>query len=181
MRPFAGQRWPARNRVQQPAQQVATTSTRPKYDMRELSMELSQCRDMLSNDVLMDIIDVQTEIVKLGIDLSGVMDFVVDKMLSLTNSSGAIIELMEQDDMVYRAASGGAKKQLGLRLSKATSLSGLCIENRQTLKCDDSETDARVDREACRKVGLRSMVVAPLFHLETVVGALKIFSDQPSH
>lgn len=143
-------------------------------------VDLSQCRDMLPNETLMQIIAVQTEIMKLGVDLAGIMDFVTDKMLGLTGSSAAIIELAEQGEMVYRSASGSAKNQLGLRLNMATSLSGLCVDKMDVLKCDDSEDDARVDREACRKVGLRSMVVAPLSHLDTVVGVLKIVSPQPS-
>jgi diguanylate cyclase (GGDEF)-like protein len=46
------------------------------------------------------------------------------------------------------------------------------------LRCDDSETDCRVDLEACRKVGLRSMVVVPLRHQDTVVGVLKVMSER---
>jgi diguanylate cyclase (GGDEF)-like protein len=37
-----------------------------------------------------------------------------------------------------------------------------------------------VDREACRLVGLRSMVVEPLIHNGSAVGALKVFSSRPS-
>ena len=86
------------------------------------------------------------------------------------------MELAEGDEMVYRAASGMAARLLGLRLKRASSLSGLCVETNEALRCDDSETDPRVDREACRKVGLRSMVVAPLVHDGTAVGVLKIVS-----
>ena len=54
----------------------------------------------------------------------------------------------------------------------------MCIEQRETLYCQDSETDPRVNREACRRVGLRSMAVVPLFYEEEVIGVLKIYSDQ---
>ena len=47
------------------------------------------------------------------------------------------------------------------------------------LTCDDSETDPRVDKEACRLVGLRSMIVVPLRHEAEVVGVLKVFSPDP--
>jgi diguanylate cyclase (GGDEF)-like protein len=50
----------------------------------------------------------------------------------------------------------------------------LCVAQRRVLRCDDSEGDPRADKLACRKVGLRSMVVAPLNHGETTVGVLKI-------
>jgi hypothetical protein len=75
----------------------------------------------------------------------------------LTHADGAVIELAEDDYMVYRAASGTAEKQLGLRLHKETSLSGLCVQVGHALQCSDSEEDPRVDKEACRKVGLRSI------------------------
>jgi diguanylate cyclase len=82
--------------------------------------------------------------------------------------------------MVYRAVSGTAHGQLGLRLSRKSSLSGLCVATGSTLRCDDAESDPRVDREACRKVGLRSMIVVPLIHHEQPVGALKVLSPVAS-
>lgn len=129
--------------------------------------------------VLLEIINVQTEIAKLGIDLGGVMSLVVERIQTLTGASGAIVELAEGSEMVYRATAGIAQPQLGLRLNAVGSLSGLCIRSGDILCCDDSDTDERVDREACRKVGLRSMVVAPLSHNGTTVGVLKIASPQP--
>lgn len=125
---------------------------------------------------LLEIIQVQTEIAKLGLDLGGVMDLVSRRAQALTGAAGAIIELAEGNEMVYRAAAGIAEPQLGLRLSRTGSLSGLCVATREILRCDDSETDSRVDREACRKVGLRSMIVVPLNHLESTVGVLKVVS-----
>ena len=130
--------------------------------------------------VLMEIIRAQTEIAQLGLDLGGVMTFVAERVQQLTGAGGAIVELAEGNEMVYRAAAGMAQPQLGLRLRRTGSLSGLCVAQRSVLRCDDSETDPRVDREACRKVGLRSMVVAPLNHGETTVGVLKITAAEPS-
>jgi diguanylate cyclase (GGDEF)-like protein len=127
----------------------------------------------------MDIIGLQTEIVKLGPDLGAIMNLVTEQVGILTEADGAIVELAEGEDMVYRAAAGIAKNQLGLRLKRGASLSGMCVETGQVLRCDDSEDDPRVDREACRKVGLRSMVVAPLFHGGTTVGVFKIASALP--
>ncbi|WP_428568243.1 MAG: diguanylate cyclase domain-containing protein [Solidesulfovibrio sp. DCME] len=125
---------------------------------------------------MLRIVNLQTDIVKLGHDLGSVLAFVIEQVQILTGAQGAVVELAEGDEMVYRAASGIAGPQLGLRLARRGSLSGLCIETGEVLLCGDSETDARVDREACRKVGLRSMIVAPLCHNGTVVGVFKIAS-----
>jgi len=128
-------------------------------------------------ETLVEIIRVQTEIARLGLDLGGVMNVVAERVQALTRATAAVIELAENEDMVYRAASGLADAQLGLRLKRDGSLSGLCVKTGQVLRCDDTEADARVDREACRRVGVRSMLVAPLAHHETTVGALKVASS----
>lgn len=132
----------------------------------------------LSADLLLRIIHLQTDIVKLGHDLGAVLACVTEEVAGLTGADGAVLELAEGEEMVYRAVSGLARAQLGLRLPRAGSLSGLCIETGEILQCDDSEADGRVDRAACRKVGLRSMVVAPLVHHESVVGVLKVASPR---
>ena len=49
----------------------------------------------------------------------------------------------------------------------------------ETLRCDDTENDPRVNREASRKIGLRSMVVVPLYHRGGAVGVLKVLSTEP--
>jgi diguanylate cyclase (GGDEF)-like protein len=131
-------------------------------------------------ETLIEIIRTQTEIVKFGIDLGGVVGYVAERLRQLTHAVSAIVELADGDDMVYRAAAGFASRHLGLRLTRAGSLSGMCIEQNRVLRCDDSETDPRVNREACRVVGLRSMVVAPLEHEGAAVGVLKIASHLPA-
>jgi diguanylate cyclase (GGDEF)-like protein len=125
---------------------------------------------------LLAIIKTQTEIARLGLNLGGVMTMVAERALAITRATGAVVELVEGDDMVYRAVAGDAADMLGVRLKRGASLSGLCVATAETLRCDDSDVDARVDREACRRVGLRSMVVVPLIHDAAAVGALKVFS-----
>lgn len=127
---------------------------------------------------LMSVIQTQTAIAKLGLDLNAVMTVVAEQAQIITHAQGAVVELAEEGDMVYRAVSGGASHLLGLRLHIQNSLSGLCIEQKTTLYCRDSEHDARVDRAACRRVGLRSMAVVPLIHCDEGVGVLKIYSDR---
>jgi diguanylate cyclase len=129
---------------------------------------------------LLEVIKTQTEIAKLGLDLGAVMALVAERTQQLTSAVGAVVELAEDDDMVYRAASGLAAPHLGMRLQRTSSLSGSCIELGRALYCVDSETDDRVNREACRQVGLRSMVVVPLRHHEAVVGVLKVLSETPN-
>jgi diguanylate cyclase (GGDEF)-like protein len=43
----------------------------------------------------------------------------------------------------------------------------------------DTDDDVRVDGEACRRVGARSMVLVPLIHAGAAAGVLKVFSARP--
>lgn len=142
--------------------------------------ELNQIVDTAtpSPDTLLRIIAAQTEIAKLGLDLGSVMAYVAEQVPQLTGASAAAVEFAEGDDMVYRAASGTAAGMLGLRLRRSGSLSGLCVQQGALLHCIDSEIDPRVDRDACRRVGLRSMLVMPLTHADTTVGVLKVMSPE---
>ncbi|MCO5400053.1 sensor domain-containing diguanylate cyclase [Ralstonia soli] len=127
---------------------------------------------------LLEIVRAQSEIAKLGTDLGAIMELVTERAQHLTCATGAVVELAEGDEMVYRATSGLTETLLGLRLARKGSLSGLCVQTGSILQCDDSEIDPRVDREACRRVGLRSMVVTPLRHLDTTVGVLKLVAPE---
>jgi diguanylate cyclase len=126
--------------------------------------------------ILMEIIRLQTEIAKLGLDLSGVVNEVVERIPGITNAEGAIVEYAEGDAMVYRGASGIAQPLLGTRVKRDACLSGLCVREGQILCSDDTLIDPRVDRGPCELTGIRSMVVAPLKHDGSAVGALKLVS-----
>lgn len=139
-------------------------------------MPLESDLTLPSREQLIAIIRIQTEIARQGLDLAQVMSVVVEHALELVKAEGAVIELAEDEDMVYRAVSGIASGQLGLRLKRASSLSGRCVLSGEILRCIDTETDERVDRAACRRMHIRSMLVVPLQHEGTTVGVLKVMS-----
>lgn len=140
---------------------------------------MTDIQSSVSSDpyILLEIIRMQTEIAKLGLDLSGVVDAVVERIPSITNAEGAIVEYIEGDEMVYRGASGFARPLLGKHVKREASLSGLCTRLGQVLRSDDVLLDPRVDSTPFEEVGIRSMVVAPLKHDGSVVGVLKILSS----
>ncbi|HEY1190866.1 MAG TPA: PAS domain-containing protein, partial [Gemmata sp.] len=130
--------------------------------------------------LLSRIIAVQQEVATADPEPGALMDLIVARTHALTQADGAVVELAEGDEMVYRAATGTAATSLGVRLKLHSSLSGLSVLTGEVLRCDDAETDDRVDRAACRRVGVRSMVVVPLRTGGTVVGVLKVMSVRPA-
>ena len=131
-----------------------------------------------SRDRLLEVIAIQNEIASSPLELDEVMARVAACAQDLTSAVAAVVELAEGDQMVYRAATGSAASHVGLRLQAEGSLSGLCVREGEVLNCIDSEEDPRVDREACRRVGARSMLCVPLQHGDDTVGVLKVMAPR---
>ncbi|ASC69797.1 hypothetical protein XM38_007260 [Halomicronema hongdechloris C2206] len=126
------------------------------------------------------LIALQQDVAMQSPHLDAVMAVITERAQQLTHADGAVVELEDGNHLVYRAATGLAQPHIGLRLDIAHSLSGQCLTNGTLLQCDDAETDPRVDRAACRRMGLRSMVVVPLIYQANRMGILKVFSGSPS-
>lgn len=127
-------------------------------------------------EVLRNIIKLQHEVVSSQLGSEDLMLLICERTQEITSASGAVVELVEDDDMVYKACSGSLKNSLGVRLNKHTSLSGLSVITGEVKHCRDSETDERVDRDTCRRVGANSMICVPLSYLSQNIGVLKVVS-----
>ncbi|MBS0663614.1 MAG: PAS domain S-box protein [Verrucomicrobia bacterium] len=132
-----------------------------------------------ANASLEGIVDALQEIGKFEGPVEAVMTMMAERAQILTGAAGGVVELLEGEEMVYRAVSGSAAGKLGVRVPVSGSLSGLALQSGTALVCDDSETDPRVDLAACREVNVRAMIVAPLRDAANNVGVLKVMSDQP--
>jgi diguanylate cyclase (GGDEF)-like protein len=110
-----------------------------------------------------------------------VISAVVERARTATGADGGSVELMDARDLVTRAASGIVDAGQESRVPMEKSLSGLSVRHGVALICRDTETDQRVDRDACRAAGVRSMLVAPLIYGGRAVGVLKVFSAEPEH
>ncbi len=98
---------------------------------------------------------------------------------NFTGSSGVAIALSEGQEMVCRANWGTSAPEVGARLSSENSFTGLCVRTGEPLRCDDAQTDPRVDPEACRALGISAIAVAPVRRGLKVIGVIAAFSDTP--
>ncbi len=122
---------------------------------------------------------VQYEFSSLGNDLTASLRLIGERARTLTRGSSAAIALVHKDGVVCRASVGDSAPALGARLDVNSGLSGECFREGKTLRCDDAEHDPRVDLESCRRLGVRSILAAPVRYERDTVGLLMVFAPEP--
>jgi TonB family protein len=115
---------------------------------------------------------------ELALDL--ILHDLAEQACQLTEASGAAIALERGGEIVCRAAAGATAPDLGVRINTETGLTGACWRLGEPQLCTDTDTDSRVDAEACRRLGVRSVLVAPLFSAAARVGVFEVFSPRPN-
>ena len=110
--------------------------------------------------------------------LDEVLQLVAERALAITGADGIAIALAEGEAIVCRASAGSIAPDPGVRLDPNSGFSGVCLRREEIVRCDDAETDARVNVQACRALGARSMVAVPLTGRHSVIGLLEAFSTE---
>ncbi|HEU4952086.1 MAG TPA: PAS domain S-box protein [Holophagaceae bacterium] len=132
-----------------------------------------------AEEVQAGIVQLQRELAAGSGGMQAAMDLMASRAMALLRADGAVLELAEGSEMVYQAAAGSLAPHLALRLRREGSLSGLAMARQEVLRCEDTETDPRADQAACRRVGARSLVAAPILAEGKALGVLKVVSARP--
>jgi TonB family protein len=109
-----------------------------------------------------------------------VLHEIVEQACAATGASGVAVILEWDGEWVCRASSGRSAPELGARLGRDSGLTAECIKTRRVQRCDDIENDSRVDIDACRSLGVRSLIMLPLLQGEKPIGVLGAFSPSLS-
>jgi putative methionine-R-sulfoxide reductase with GAF domain len=111
-------------------------------------------------------------------ELDAALQLLVERAQYITGATGAALALAQGEEMVCRASVGSPGPAVGARLQVRSGLSGESISRKQLLRCDNAETDPRVNLETCRQLGIASIVVLPLLTRSgEVLGLFELFSD----
>src|SRR5450631_85187 len=113
-------------------------------------------------------------------ELDSALQLLVERAQYITGATGTALALPQGEEMVCRASAGSSAPAVGARLQVRSGLTGESISRRQLLRCDNAETDPRVNLETCRALGIASIVVLPLLRRTGEVrGLFELFSDHP--
>lgn len=113
-------------------------------------------------------------------DLETLLSGVTLAAFELAGATGVALALRTQGAVVCRARAGETAPPVGTQLDADSGISGACLRTGVPQLCSDTASDTRVDAEASRRLGVRSLAAVPLLDQGDVVGILEIFSDRPA-
>jgi len=122
---------------------------------------------------------VQYEFKSLAGDMNAALTLIASRACSITRGSGAAVALVGDIGMTCRAVAGSNAPPIGALVDVENGFTGECIRVGRGLRCDDAESDPRVDAEACRRLGVRSILAAPVLYERDLVGLVEVFGVWP--
>lgn len=124
------------------------------------------------------IVRTQREMAETQGGVHAAMTLLAERAMTLTGAEGGAL-LREADGLLtYSAVAGIAGPHLGLKLASERSLAREAARTGVPQICDDAGVDARVDPEACRVIGIRSVLCAPLTAQGRVIAVLSALSTR---
>ncbi len=113
------------------------------------------------------------------LDLEPTISLIAERAQVITAASGAALALRRGNEIVCRARAGRTAPDLGVRLQTDSGISAECVRTGEVLLCGDTEQNPSVDLAACRRLGVRSILVAPLRYYRRTLGLFEVLSSAP--
>lgn len=105
---------------------------------------------------------------------------ITQRAQTFTGASAAAVAMRDEatGEILCQARSGAGAPAIGSAVGAGT-FTAQCILSGKELRCDDAETDPRVDFYAVRSMNIRSIVVIPVKDGKHVIGVLSVFAPVP--
>jgi PAS domain S-box-containing protein len=145
-----------------------------EYDITE--RKLAEQEMLLDTELFQEIIEVQQAVAAAGLDSTTVMRVIAQRGMALTHSGGAVIEMLEGEELAPVLTLGIESPRLRL----ADSLSGAAVRTGELQRSDDIRNDQRIAHPAYHEQGIRSMLAVPLRDDQRILGVLKVLSPRPA-
>jgi N-acetylmuramoyl-L-alanine amidase len=113
--------------------------------------------------------------------LDEVLQLICDRAQGITKADSIIVALAERSEskpleLVCRASAGPLHVARGVRLIAESEFLQDGLQSGRILRCDDGETDARIELDFAHHLGARSTVLVPLRGRRLQLGVLQAFS-----
>ncbi len=123
--------------------------------------------------------DQESNIRPAELDLEPAISVIAERAQSLTGATGSAIALRHGEEIICRARTGRTAPDLGARLQTDSGISADCLRTGEVVLCHDAEQNPLVDLASCRRLGVRSILAAPLRHFRRTLGVFEVLSASP--
>ena len=113
-------------------------------------------------------------------DLEPAISLITERAQALTGATGAALALRRGEEIVCRARAGRTAPDIGVRLQTESGISADCVRTGEVVLCNDAERNPRVDLASARRLGVRSILAAPLRHFRRTLGVFEVLSSSPA-
>ncbi|HEV2699699.1 MAG TPA: GAF domain-containing protein [Terriglobales bacterium] len=114
------------------------------------------------------------------INLEPAIALITERAQVLTGASGAAIALRKGEEVICRARAGRTAPDLGVRLQTESGVSARCLRSGEVVLCNNAEDDPHADRLSCQRLGVRSILAAPLREYTRTLGIFEVLSATPN-
>jgi N-acetylmuramoyl-L-alanine amidase/putative methionine-R-sulfoxide reductase with GAF domain len=111
--------------------------------------------------------------------LHEILRLICERAQTLTGADAILVALFEGPQLVSRASAGPNPIPQGIHLNTRSSFLNAALESGQILRCDDANSDVRVECDFARQFGAQSTVLVPLRGRAQLLGVLQAFSANP--
>lgn len=113
-------------------------------------------------------------------ELGPAIGVITERAQTLTGATGAAVALRAGNEVICRARAGRTAPDLGIRLQTDSGVSAECLRRGEVVVCNDAEDDPQVDLATCRRLGVRSILAAPLRQSQRTLGIFEVLSGSPN-
>ena len=125
-----------------------------------------------------ELLQVQRRISSMDLPMPEALQIVADTVLRQTQASGALVELVQDQQLVAQAAAGTHVRPVGHQLAMDQSLLWPALREGRTVVCNDTLAEGWDMGSLPHRHGVRAVMAVPLRTANGVVGAVKVTSDQ---
>ena len=141
---------------------------------------MSKGDSSLDRRTLLALLDASRAIIS-ELELDQVLNRVVEQAASVLDAEGASVLVLDEprDRLVFRAATGPKGEQLvGERFDARLGIAGQAIRARRAVRVDDVRQNRNFFNGVDAKTHMRtrSLIAAPLLHLDSVVGVVEVIN-----
>lgn len=120
------------------------------------------------------IIQIQRLIARGELDADAAIRAIAEHAQNVAHASGVAVALLQGHQLIYRAGVGSAASYVGRHMTATLSVTADTLANREILRVENAQNDARIEASICRQFGAESLLIMPVYQSQAITGVLAV-------